>query len=162
MTGLAWYAENPFKIRRPRGPKEKKELTVPWWWIRAHRWHLCSLDPWGHRRRRWAYWGVQHGNDLHAEWPCGLLLPKNTRLGEAPPTEGKSETIRRGSKPQHWETCTNTGNVMNFGEKVVLRFRSNQRPQPTFLRDWYFRNEPPCCKRRLTEPRLGVFRNAVR
>ena len=101
-------------------------------------------------------------NDLHAEWPCGLLLPKNTRLGEAPPTEGKPETIRRGSKPQHRETCTNMVNVTIFGEKVVLRFRSNQRPQPTFLRDGYFRNEPPCCKRRLTEPRLGAFRNAVR
>ena len=98
---------------------------------------------------------------------CGMAMrvafaKKNTRLGEASLTEGKSETIRRGSKPQHRETCTNTGNVTNFGEKVVLRFRSNQRPQPMFLRDGYFRNEPPCCKRRLTEPRLGAFRNAVR
>ena len=92
-------------------------------------------------------------DDLHAEWPCGLLLPKNTRLGEALPTEGKPETIRRGSKSQHRETCTNTGNVTNFGEKVVSLFRSNQRPQQPFLRDEYFRNEPPCCKRRLTEPR---------
>ena len=49
-------------------------------------------------------------NDLHAEWPCGLLLSK-TRLGKALPTEGKSETIRRGSKPQHRETCTNMVNV---------------------------------------------------
>ena len=67
----SWYAENPFKIHRPRGPSKKKELTDPWWLIRAHRWYPCSVDPRDHRRRRWAL--------TIAQWPCGVPLSK-TRI----------------------------------------------------------------------------------
>ncbi len=39
-------------------------------------------------------WGMRHGNisptdRRFSQKPCGLLLSKNTRLGEAPPTEGE-------------------------------------------------------------------------